>query len=160
MGILNALAIYLQPPSNLWNSIIFCCTSELNSLVLLLVLDDWGNLGFPPPLLFLFLWNRKPWLDNFMLLVTLVCTFFFLNMNANIHQRYFTHKNFRGANNCGQHALEKNIFNNVSFPPLPIILLQWKVRILWILWMKDKIDKQCRFIFTAAFPHIYQGCQY
>ncbi len=26
--------------------------------------------------------------------------------------------------------------------------------------MKDKKDKQCRFIFTAAFGHIYQGCQY
>ncbi len=25
---------------------------------------------------------------------------------------------------------------------------------------KDKKDKQCRFIFTAAFAHIYQGCQY
>ncbi len=26
--------------------------------------------------------------------------------------------------------------------------------------MKDQKDKQCRFIFTAAFAHIYQGCQY
>jgi len=25
--------------------------------------------------------------------------------------------------------------------------------------MKDQKDEQCRFIFTAMFDHIYQGCQ-
>jgi len=25
--------------------------------------------------------------------------------------------------------------------------------------MKAQKDKQCRFIFSAAFAHIYQGCQ-
>ncbi len=27
-------------------------------------------------------------------------------------------------------------------------------------WVKDQKDKQCIFIFTAAFAHIYQECQY
>ncbi len=29
-----------------------------------------------------------------------------------------------------------------------------------LFWMKDQKDKQCRFIFTAAFAHIYQGFRY
>ncbi len=38
----------------------------------LIVMDDKGNLTFVF-LIFIILWNRKSWLDNFMLLVTLVC---------------------------------------------------------------------------------------
>ena len=33
-----------------------------------------------------------------------------VNINGNILQRYFTRKNSRGANNCGQRVLEKNIY--------------------------------------------------
>jgi len=34
-----------------------------------------------------------------------------LNINGNILHRYFSHKkNSRGANNYGQHVLEKNIY--------------------------------------------------
>ncbi len=36
-----------------------------------------------------------------------------VNMNGNILQRYFT----RGANNCGQHSLEKNIYFIMRFSP-------------------------------------------
>ena len=35
--------------TNLWSSIIFCCTSEIYSLVLLIVMDDSGNFGFVFP---------------------------------------------------------------------------------------------------------------
>ncbi len=47
------------------------------------------------PLLFTFLWNRKPWLDNFMFIITLECSIF--NMNRNILQKYFTHKKLLGC---------------------------------------------------------------
>ncbi len=41
-----------------------------------------------------------------------------VNMNGNILQRYFTHKNFQGfANNCGQHPLEKNSYFIMRFSP-------------------------------------------
>ncbi len=40
-----------------------------------------------------------------------------LNMNGNILQRYFTHNNSRGANNCGQHSLEKNSYFIMIFSP-------------------------------------------
>ncbi len=40
-----------------------------------------------------------------------------VNMNGNILQRYFTHKNSRGGNNCGQHSLEKNIYFIMRFSP-------------------------------------------
>ncbi len=64
----------------------------------------------------------------------------------------------RGANNCGQHALEKkHLFHHEIFSPFSIVLLQL---FLWIFWMKDQKHKRCRFIFTADFAHIYQGCQY
>ncbi len=40
MGIFTAPALFLKPLSNLWSSIIFCCTSEIYFLVLLFVMDD------------------------------------------------------------------------------------------------------------------------
>ncbi len=47
----------------------------------------------------------------------------------------------RGANNGSQHALEKkHLFHNVSFPPLSIVLLHWKFRILCNFWKIKKIN--------------------
>ncbi len=40
-----------------------------------------------------------------------------LNMNGNILQRYFTLRISRGANNCGQHSLEKNSYFTMRFSP-------------------------------------------
>ncbi len=42
--------------------------------------------------LFIFLWNRKPWLDIVMFIITKMLKI--VNMNGNILQRYFTRRNF------------------------------------------------------------------
>ncbi len=47
-------------------------------------------------LLFIFLCNRKPWLDNFMFIITLECSKLWIWMGNKI-QRYFTLKNFYGC---------------------------------------------------------------
>ncbi len=62
----------------------------------------------------------------------------------------------RGTNNCGNCVLEKNIYFIMWFPPT-FFYLQLKVRSFGIFWMKDQMDKQSRFIFTAFFDNIYQG---
>ncbi len=43
-------------------------------------------------LLFIFLWNRKPWPDNLMFIITLECSKLWIWMV--IYFSYFTHKNF------------------------------------------------------------------
>ncbi len=40
-----------------------------------------------------------------------------VNMNGNILQRYLLIRISRGANNCGQHSLEKNIYVIMRFSP-------------------------------------------
>ncbi len=40
-----------------------------------------------------------------------------VNMNGNILQRYLLIRISRGANNCGQHSLEKNIYFIMRFSP-------------------------------------------
>ncbi len=68
--------------------------------------------------LFRFLWNRKPWLDNFMFIITLECSKLWIWMGI-----YFTDiwliRISRGANNCVQCVFEKkNIYIIMIFPPI------------------------------------------
>ncbi len=72
MEIFNVLTLFLQPLS-------ICdaqqsCSSHQKYIFsfFLIVMDDKGNLTFVF-LICINLWNRKSWLDNFMLLVTLRC---------------------------------------------------------------------------------------
>ncbi len=78
-------------------------------------------------LLFIFLWNRKLWLDNFMFILTLECSKLWIWMRI-----YFRYILFiivsRGANNCVQHVFEKNIYFIMIFTPFKILIIQWKVR--------------------------------
>ncbi len=151
LGIFNALAIFLQPLSILWCSTILFCTSELYSLVLLLVIDDYGNLAFVSHIYNpveqevmagqFHVHNHPGVLKK-------------INMSRNILQRYLLIRIYRGANNGSQHALEKNIYFIMWVSP------HFQFFYFSIFWMKDQKDKWCRFIFTAAFVHIYQGCQY
>ncbi len=39
-------------------------------------------------------------------------------VNMNILQRYFTHKNIYGCQNCDQRVFEKNIYFIMVFPPI------------------------------------------
>ncbi len=60
-------------------------------------------------LLFIFLWNRKPWLDNFMFIITLECSKLWIW--TGIYFRYILLIRIsRGANNCVQHVFEKKTF--------------------------------------------------
>ncbi len=61
-------------------------------------------------LIFIILWNRKSWLNNFMLLVTLVC-------KKKKYEWEYASEISRGANNCGQHSLEKNNYFIMRFSP-------------------------------------------
>ncbi len=68
-------------------------------------------------LLFIFLWNRKPWLDNLMFIVTLECSKLWIWMG--IYFRYILLIRIsRGANNCVQLVFEKNIYFIMIFPPI------------------------------------------
>ncbi len=68
-------------------------------------------------LLFIFLWNRKPWLDNFMFTITLECSKLWIWMGI-----YFRDilpiRIFRGTNNCVKHVFEKNIYFLMRFFPI------------------------------------------
>ncbi len=68
----------------------FCCTSEIYSLYFSLW---WMIKGIWPLFSLIFLWNRKPWLDNFMFIITLECSKLWIWI-GNILGRYFTPKNF------------------------------------------------------------------
>ncbi len=71
--------------------------------------------GLCVPSIFIILGNRKSWLDNFMLLVTLCAKH--LNMNGIYFRDILLTRISRGANNCGQHPLEKNIYFIMRFSP-------------------------------------------
>ncbi len=64
-------------------------------------------------LLFIFLWNRRPWLDHFMFIITLECSKLWIWMGIFIRIS-------RGFNNYVQRLFEKNIyFILISTPPPP-----------------------------------------
>ncbi len=83
-------------------------------------------------LLFIFLWNRKPWLDNFMFIITLECSKLWIWMRIYFRDILLIRIS-RGTNNCVQRVFEKNIYFIRIFPPFKILINQWKVRFLWIL---------------------------
>jgi len=61
-----------------------------------------------------------------------------------------------GANNCGQHELEKLFISQWDFHST----FNWCTSMIGSTFVNSLKDKQCRLIFTAAFSHIYQGFQY
>ncbi len=68
-------------------------------------------------LLFIFLWNRKPWLDDFMFIITLVCSKLWIWMG--IYIRYILLIRIsRGTNNCVQHVFENLYLFIIIFPPI------------------------------------------
>ncbi len=66
-------------------------------------------------LLFIFLWNRKPWLDNFVFIITLECSKLWIWMGI-----YFRNilliRISRGTNNCVQRVFEELFI--MRFPPI------------------------------------------
>ncbi len=67
-------------------------------------------------LLFIFLWNRKPWLDNLMFIITMECSKLCIWMG--IYRDIILIIISRGANNCVQRVFEKNIYFIMIFPPI------------------------------------------
>ncbi len=79
--------------------------------------DGWlRNLGFVS-LLFIFLWNRKPWLDNFMFTITLECSKLWIWMGIYFRDILLIRIS-RGANNCPTCIWEKHLFHNDISPIL------------------------------------------
>ncbi len=69
-------------------------------------------------LLFIFLWNRKPWLDNFMFTISLECSKFWIWMEIYFRDILLIIIS-RGANNCVQNVFEKkHLFHNDISPIL------------------------------------------
>lgn len=64
--------------------------------------------------IFILLCIKKSWLDSVLFLVSSVCSEN-IDITGNILERYFTRKNFWGANNCGKSIL-RDIFHNVISP--------------------------------------------
>ncbi len=58
-------------------------------------------------LLFIFLWNKKPWLDYLMFIITLECLKLWIWMGI---LRYILLIISRGTNNCAQRVFEKKTF--------------------------------------------------
>ncbi len=67
-------------------------------------------------LLFIFMWNRKPWLDNFMFIITLECSKLWIWMGIYFRDILLIRIS-RGANNCVQRVFEKYIYFIMIFPP-------------------------------------------
>ncbi len=72
-------------------------------------------------LLFIFLWNRKQWLDIFMFIVTLECSKLWISMGINFRDILLIRFS-RGANNCVQRAFEKTLFHNDISPHFQFLL--------------------------------------
>ncbi len=56
-------------------------------------------------LLFIFLWNRKPWLDKFIFIITLECSTLWIWMGIYFRDMLLIRIS-GGANNCVQHVFE------------------------------------------------------
>ncbi len=68
-------------------------------------------------LLFIFLWNRNPWLDNFMFIITLECSKLWIWMGIYFRDILLIRIS-RGTNNCVQCVFEKNIYFTMRFSPI------------------------------------------
>ncbi len=53
----------------------------------------------------------------------------------------------KGAVNCGQCLLEKNIYFIMIFPPFQILIIQWKVRFVWLkkIYLSKELTMQIHF---------------
>ncbi len=58
------------------------------------------------------------------------------------------------ANNCGPHELEKVFLTQWDFPHFQLFYFNDRFGILWIFGMKDKKDKQCRFIHSRLCSYL------
>ncbi len=72
-------------------------------------------------LLFIFLWNRKTWLDNFMFIITLECSKLWIWMGIYFRDILLI-RIFRGANNCVQRVFEKKTFHYDISPNFTFLL--------------------------------------
>ncbi len=73
-------------------------------------------------LLFIFMWNRKPWLDNFMFIITLECSKLWIWMGIYFRDILLIRIS-RGTNNCVQRVFEKkHLFHNEIFPHFQLFL--------------------------------------
>ncbi len=81
-------------------------------LIVMMIKGIWALFS----LLFIFLWNRKPWLDNFMFIITLECSKLWIWMGIYFRDILLIRIS-RGANNCVQRVSEKNIYFIMIFPP-------------------------------------------
>ncbi len=102
--------------SNLWSSIIFCCTSEIYSLFFLIVMMIHGVWTLFS-LLFIFLWNGKSWLDNFMFIITLECSKLWIWMGIYFRDILLIRIS-RGTNYCVQRVFEKTFFFHNDNSPI------------------------------------------
>ncbi len=81
-----------------------------------------------------------------------------LNMNGIYFRDILLTRISRGANNCGQHPLEKNIYFIMRFLP-HFQLFYFNDRLEFCKFFEGKLKRinNADLFFTAAFAHIYQG---
>ncbi len=72
-------------------------------------------------LLFIFLWNRKPWLYNFMFLIPLECSKLWIWMGIYFRDILLIRIS-RGANNCPTCIWENHLFRNEISPHFKFLL--------------------------------------
>ncbi len=68
-------------------------------------------------LLFIFMWNRKPWLENFMFIITLECSKLWIWMGIYFRDILLIRIS-RGANNCVQRVFENFFYFIIIFTPI------------------------------------------
>ncbi len=68
-------------------------------------------------LLFIFMWNRKLWLDNFMFIITLECSKFWIWMGIYFRDILLIRIS-NGANKCVQCVFAKKKYFWIIFPPI------------------------------------------
>ncbi len=109
----------------------------------------------PFSLQFIFLWNRKPWLDHLMFIITLECSNFLIWIG--IYFREISLKIIsRGANNCVQRVFE-NFFHNDISPHFKFVLSnKWKV----IFFNNSSKGLTMQIHFHSHWSYIYQRCWY
>ncbi len=90
------------------------------------------------PLLFIFLWNRKPWLDNYIFIITTSKLWIPIG-------RYFTQEFFRGANSCPTCIWEKHLFHNDIFPRFKFLLSNERLYFCELLKISKGLKMQIRF---------------
>ncbi len=85
-------------------------------------------------LLFIFLWNRKQWLNKFMFIITLECSKLWIWMGIYFRDILLIRMS-RGGNICVQCVFEKNIYFVMISPPI-LNSYPMKVKILVIFLNK------------------------